>query len=283
MTMGAIHDYSALRGLRIGCVAYLNSRPLIEPYDGEVILDHPAVLAASLVRGDLDAALVPVFEALRHPEFSIVDGVSISSRGPVWSVFAAHCGPLSAVRTVRLDPASLTSANLCKVLFAEWGSTVPDYQIDSVDPIGPPINELHPAARDHAPVPPGTARVLIGNQAIAFRQCHGAACDYLDFGEEWMRQTGLPFVFAVWLLRPETARLAQVAQAFRDLAREGKATIPVIVARHPEFSAEFATHYLTQNIQYRLGSEEKRGIARFRELLGKHGLLTTDARPLCFV
>jgi len=261
-------EYDALRGLRIGCVAYLNSRPLIEPYDGPVTLDHPSVLAGALVRGELDVALVPVFEALRHPEFSIVDGVSISARGPVWSVFAAHCGPVSDIRTVRLDPASLTSANLCRVIFAEWGTAIPEYATDTAGMVS------------EAPLSPGTARVLIGNQAIAFRLRRGAACEYLDFGEEWRRRTGLPFVFAVWLMRPETPRRREVAQAFRAIARRGEAAIPEIVQRHREFPADFAERYLTQHIRFGLGPEEKRGIERFRELLWKHGLLEQDERPL---
>lgn len=264
-------DYEALRGLRVGCVAYLNSRPLIEPYDGPVVLDHPSVLAAKLVRGELDIALVPVFEALRHPEFSIVDGVSISARGPVWSVFAAHRGPLSGIRTVRLDPASLTSANLCRVIFAEWGRSVPQYVTDTA---GEECGAL---------LPPETARVLIGNQAIAFRLRHRASCEYLDFGEEWNRRTGLPFVFAVWLMRPEAPRQPEAAQALREIARRGKGAVAEIVRRHREFPAEFATCYLTEHIRFELGLEEKRGIARFRELLWKHGRLEGDPRALQFV
>jgi chorismate dehydratase len=69
--------FPALEGLRIGCVQYLNSRPLIHclrppagPGPGllDVYLAHPAKLAARLREGVLDAALVPVFEVLRSPE-----------------------------------------------------------------------------------------------------------------------------------------------------------------------------------------------------------------------
>ena len=47
--------WQALRGLRIGCVKYLNSRPLICAYDGPVIFDHPSSLAKMLAAGGLDA------------------------------------------------------------------------------------------------------------------------------------------------------------------------------------------------------------------------------------
>ena len=255
---------NALAGLRIGCVRYLNARPLIEPYGGPVVFDHPSVLAASLRRGELDVALVPVFEALRSPGFTTADGVSISSLGPVWSVFIAHQGPVSAIRTVSLDPASLTSANLCKVLFAEWGESLPGY-----------VSEPPPSGT-------GAARLIIGNQAIAFREQHGAEFDYLDLGEEWLRRTGLPFVFAVWLIRPEVKEPDRVAAAFREIAFRGRASIPQIVANHRDHSPEFATRYLTENIRFGLGDKEKEAIALFRSLLCKHGYLPAGVSALRF-
>ncbi len=263
-------DDGALRGLRVGCVRYLNARPLIEPYGGPVVLEHPALLAASLARGELDVALVPVFEALRSPECPIVDGVSISSQGPVWSVFVAHKGPVAAIKEVVLDPASLTSANLCKLLFAEWGASVPAYLPES------------PAPAWDA----DTARLLIGNQAIAFRETHGAAFEYLDFGEEWKRRTGLPFVYAIWLMRPGLPQPERVAEALRGIACRGLATVSEIAARYEaEHPPGFALRYLTEHIRFGLGDAEKQGMARFRQLLIAHGQLsfTEGAIPLRFV
>ena len=42
--------------------------------------------------GELDVALVSSFEFLRNPIYRIVDDVSISSDGPVYSVVVAHRG-----------------------------------------------------------------------------------------------------------------------------------------------------------------------------------------------
>lgn len=255
-------DFDVLHGLRIGCVRYLNSRPLIEPYDGPVVLDHPSALAAALERGELDVALVPVFEALRLG-YKAVEGVSISSRGPVWSVILAYQGALSAITQVALDPASRTSVNLCKVFFAERGDSIPEYVPE--------------------PAPPGAARVIIGNQAIAFRDLHGDRYQVLDFGEEWTRRTALPFVFAVWLIRPEVKEPERVAAAFREISRRGQAQIPEIVARHREHHAEFTRRYLTEYIRFGLGAAEKEGIEKFRSLLCKHELLPPDVGALRFV
>lgn len=255
--------FAALRGLRVGCVRYLNARPLIEPYDGPVTFLHPAELADAMAGNELDVALVPVFEALRMPGCVAAHGVAIASLGPVWSVILAYQGELGAVRKVALDPASRTSVHLCKAFFAEWGGTIPEYVPE--------------------PPPEGAARVLIGNQAIAFRELHEGAWRILDFGEEWLRRTGLPFVFAVWLIRPEVKHPERVAEAFRELSRRGQAQLDEIVARHGGHHAEFARRYFMEYIRYGLGEPEKQGIERFRKLLCKHALLPPDVAPLRFV
>src|SRR5437764_5450702 len=109
------------RMLRIGCVKYLNARPLIRGWPGEVDFDHPSALCKRLADGELDVALVSSFEFLRNPIYRIVDEVSISSDGPVYSVVVAHRGEIGRIKEIELDPASETSANLLRCLIAELG------------------------------------------------------------------------------------------------------------------------------------------------------------------
>ena len=256
-------ESSRLAGLRIGCVQYLNSRPLIHGYGGEVKFDHPSGLARDLAAGALDAALVPIFEALRGPRYRVVDGVAIASDGPVYSVFLAHRGPLAEVRGIALDPASRTSAHLLQVLLAEF-------------------HGLRPQCID-ARAFPGTpdAELLIGNQAIDFRLADHGQHRLLDLGKEWQLRTGLPFVFAAWLLRPELPDPRAIAEEFRRLKSEGIAAIPAIAAAEPD--PALAARYLTQHIRFELGEREKAGIARFAGLLAKHALIPRVPEPLDYV
>ncbi|MEQ1860267.1 MAG: menaquinone biosynthesis protein [Chthoniobacteraceae bacterium] len=251
--------WGALHALRIGCVQYLNSKPLIHGYDGPVVLAHPSELARSLAAGELDAALVPAFEFLREPHYALVDGVAIASDGPVHSVILAHRGELRDVRRVALDPASLTSANLLRVLLAEFHGIAPQFGAE------------------------GDARLLIGNQAIAFREFVGSDVRILDLGEEWRRCTALPFVFAAWALRPALQNVPAIASTFRTLKAHGIASIDEIVAGDATGTPDFRRSYLTQHIRFGLGPREKAGIARYRELLHKHALIADAARPLVFV
>jgi len=250
-----------LRTLKIGCVKYLNSVPLICAYDGDVVFQHPSRLAAMLDARELDVALVPVFELFRKPDYKIADGISISSFGRVFSVFLAYQGELASIKRVVLDTASLTSANLLRCILAEFHGLQPEYQ------------RSDSSADDAAP------RLLIGNQAIDFRRNRNGAWNYLDLGEEWARRTGLPFVYALWLFNAGVENAGASADELREIKRQGIARIPEISREDTEFRLD----YLKNCIRYELGNAEKAGMRRFCELLQKHGLVETAVRDFVFL
>jgi chorismate dehydratase len=252
---------SPLHGLRVGCVQYLNSKPLIRGYAGSITLEHPSSLARDLSAGLLDAALVPTFEALEHPHYALVDDVAIASNGPVYSVVLAHRGNLRDIRSVKLDPASRTSQNLVRVILAEF-------------------HNLHPSYGDE-----GEAGLIIGNQAIEYRQRHDTdpSILMLDLGEEWKRCTGLPFVYAMWALHADLPNIPEIADAFRALKRNGIANLEAVIADDETGTPEFRRRYLTEHIRFDLGADEKRGITRYRELLAKYGRIDGNGPELRFV
>lgn len=254
-----------LEKLKIGCVQYLNAKPLIFGYPGEVHFDHPSRLADLLVQGLLDVALVSTFELLRMPEYLVVDGISISAKGEVFSVFLAYQGELQDIKAVSLDPASLTGSNLVRCILTEFHGLQPDYL-----PAG--------SCND-----PGAARLLIGNQAIDFRREHGDAWRYLDLGAEWMKQTSLPFVFAVWLVRKGSPCAEAAACELRRIKQHGIASIEEIVRAEKRYDAGFETRYLTTHIRYDLGSDEKAGIAKFRALLAKNALISAGSHDIEYI
>jgi chorismate dehydratase len=182
---------------------------------------------------------------------------------PVFSVFSRTTGPLREVRRICLDPASATSVHLLQVLLAEYHGLAPEYR---------PLNECTE----------GDARLLIGNQAIEFRRDHGQSGHFLDLGAEWKRCTGLPFVFAVWLLQPDLPDRAGIADAFRALRAAGLARLPEIIATEDFQDQAFRSAYLGGHIQFGLRAAEKRGIERFQKLLVKHRFVPAGLRDLAY-
>jgi chorismate dehydratase len=243
------------RPLRIGCVKYLNARPLIHGWPTDVVLDHPSALCARLFRRELDIALVSSFEFLRNPIYRIVDGISISSDGPVYSVVLAHVGQLSEVEQIDLDPAAETSSNLLRCLLSEL--------------------KLQPrfvTASTSSPTK-GTARLLIGDQAIRFRQEHANEFQFWDLGEQWKKHIGLPFVYALWLVRPEVVDPKSIADRLRTLRDHNLVNIDNLIADEKEFDRTFCDRYYREHLRFSFGEHEKEGLRAFHQLCQKHDLL----------
>lgn len=249
--------------LRIGCVKYLNARPLIHGWPGEVVFDHPSVLCERLAAGGLDVALVSSFEFLRNPVYTLVDGISISSHGPVHSVFVAHNGDLTEIEEIEVDPASQTGINLLRCLLSEIG-LAPKFVIRS---------RLIQRA-----ITPRLAKFFIGDQAIRFRDESEKTFQFWDLGEEWQKRTQLPFVYALWLIRPEVQSPKAIADGLRACRDNNLRELDSLIADDPEFSPDFCQFYLRQCIRYQFGPQEKEGLSVFRKLCEKHGILWHDSR-----
>ncbi len=241
----------ALAGLRIGPVSYLNSKPLVWDLNPALLdTDVPAELSRKFFAGELDIALLPVFEILRAGGARIVDDVAIACRGEVYSVIVASRTAFANSGTIYLDPASRSSSALLRVLVAEYY------------PKGPLI------AGDET-IPTDGARLLIGDAAIEFRRQNGTAWHYHDLGLLWHQHTGLPFVFAVWAASARTG--PRVFDALRGVKKVGLAAREQIALREPD--PDFALHYLTSHIRYDMGKVEKIAIRRFESLSRRHGVL----------
>jgi chorismate dehydratase len=265
--------------LRIGCVKYLNARPLIHGGEGDVDFDHPSALCNKLAAGKLDVALVSSFEFLRNPIYRIVDDVSISSDGPVYSVVVAHCGEIDQIEEIELDPASETSVNLLRCLIAELGLNPRLARCRTT--IWPTAAELKTSRR---------ARLVIGDQAVRFRRQYANEFSFWDLGEHWQKSVGLPFVYALWLIRPEVADPKQIAERLRVLRDQNLSNldhvIPDLVAGSIDFGPQtrlnrgFLSRYYREHLRFSFGEREKEGLRIFANLCIRHSLLPNRDRAL---
>jgi chorismate dehydratase len=219
------------------------------------VLDHPSALCAQLARGELDVALVSSFEFLRNPIYQIVDGISISSDGPIYSVIVAHPGKISDVEQIELDPAAETSGNLLRCLLSEL----------ELGPRFITTSTSSPAT--------GSARLLIGDQAIRFRQKHTNEFQFWDLGEQWKKLVGLPFVYALWLVRPEVVDPKSIADRLRTLRDQNIVNIDDVIGDEREFDRSFCDRYYREHLRFSFGEREKNGLHAFKDLCQKHELL----------
>ncbi len=231
------------------------------------------MLCQRLAKGELDVALVSSFEFLRNPIYRIVDDVSISSDGPVYSVVIAHHGDISEIEEIELDPASQTAVNLLRCLLAELGLR-PRLVVTAFLSPGaqlPAASLSWPAAcLGHRR---SSARLLIGDQAIRFRESHAGEFRFWDLGEQWKKLIGLPFVYALWLIRPEVPDAKTIADCLRALRNENLANLDGLIADEKDFNPQFCARYYREHLRFSFGEKEKKGLRTFADLCSKHGLL----------
>jgi chorismate dehydratase len=257
----ATGSVEATKAPRVGCVKYLNARPLIHGWPGKVVFDHPSELCQQLAEGRLEVGLVSSLEFLRNPIYVLVDDVCISSHGPVYSVFLAHAGELAEIVEIEIDPASQTSVSLLRCLLAEAGLT-------------PTFVAKTPLIR--RAVTPRLAKFFIGDQAIRFRERSASALRFWDLGEEWEKITHLPFVYALWLIRPEVPSPIPIADSLRARRDKNLRELDMVIAAQNEFSPQFCAYYFRECLKYRFGQLEREGLSVFRKLCEKHGILVHD-------
>lgn len=233
--------------IKIGCVPYLNAKPLLEGLEG-VVLRPPADLVHRLVCGEFDVALLPAIEVLRR-RLAHVPGIAIASPGKTDSVRLHHAVEIPDIRRVALDRNSRTSNMLTRIILERRYGVRPKYVTRD------PSKGLSFKAVD--------AAVTIGD--TSFRP---AGVPFLDLGTEWKAFTGRPFVYALWAHRPGHPRSREIATMLREAKARGTKRIPEIAKREATrlgLTPTFCRTYLTEYITYDLGPAERAGLRKFGE------------------
>ena len=236
------------RLLRIGGVPYGVGAPLVrglaEDPSVELQRDVPTGLVQRLRAGTLDAALVSSIEGHRRPGYAALAGYGIASRDEARSVRAFR-RPGRPIHRVGVDAGSETSVALLRVLLDRvMGAR--EYTVERIEP------DVNVDAYPHDLV------LLIGDNGL---RAHTALREVIDLGTEWRAWTGLPFVFALWLIAPGADRAA-IAACLTRAAEAG----PLVDSTNGA-------------IHYRLDAEDHRGLTRFATEAAALGLAEPGLAP----
>lgn len=252
--------------IRISLVDYVNAWPLTWGFlrgavEGtERVTDMPSACADRLGRGEVDAGLIPSIEAARIPGVRIVRGVGIASRERVRSVVLASTRPIESARTVALDTSSRSSGAMARILFHDLLGTRPEFHAAAPD--------LREMLTHH------DAALLIGDPAL---KADLSGLHVLDLAEGWRRLTGLPFVFAVWAVRPTVA-----PEPFLWAREYGKTHVSEILdaaVAKTGLSRALLSEYVEGNLHHDLEEEDEKGLAEFYRRAFAHGLIGSPDLP----
>jgi len=235
-------------------VSYLNTAPLVwglehGPQRGGARLEYalPSVCADHIRTGAAAIGIVPVIEIERQ-RLQWLPGTGIACRGPVRSILLISKVPFTRIRTLAADLGSRTSVMLARILLAERYGAVPSIL---TAPAG--LEMLH-----HA-----DAALIIGDPALLLDPAAlGLQYEVLDLGEEWMRHTSHPMIFALWAGRPENLTPGLTGM-FVESCRYGLGHIEDIVrAECPPrgIPQDLGLRYLTHHIAFELTGRDYDGM-----------------------
>lgn len=263
--------------LRIGRIAYLNVAPYFhylreEGFAGDIVAGVPSALNAMLAGGVIDACPSSSFEyGLHADEYCLLPGHSISSIGPVHSVLLFTPGPLPTLAgsEIAITGESATSINLLKILLMEFcGVSDVAFRV--------------PDGRVEERLNGGQSSLLIGDRALSAAKSCPADFQVTDLGALWYHFTGLPFVFALWILRREAVAkfpdeiscLARQLHASRRHAFAHLSAMAVQLAAETGFPAKQLEEYW-RGMSYELSDWHVEGLRLYFTLCHKHGLLAS--------
>lgn len=255
--------------LRIGRICYLNIYPVfyfleksIEGQPYEFISGVPSWLNRLVRSGDIDISPSSSIEYLRNPDlYSLIECHSISSKGPVGSIFLFSKVPIEHLhgKIVLTSTQSETSVVLLDVLLKKF------YRVTC---------SLTPSSKSlkHGLDSYSYAYLLIGDDALYEARKNSGLYLY-DLGQLWHELTGLPFVYALWICNKDgcvdKSEALKTFQEKLDVAKHHvkKNLIEISdgLGKHPVLTQDELISYW-QGISYDLTEMHKKGL----ELFGKY-------------
>lgn len=262
--------------LRLGKIGYMNVLPVYYPLESgivshpfSIVSGTPAYLNRLMSEGSLDVSVVSSIEYARHPErYYILPDLSICCHGPVKSVLLLSRTPIERLggRAVLASTQSHTSVALLKVLFSiHLGIDVDLVPGGCTEALG-------------SDAPP-EAFLAIGDEALQLRSL-GDFPHRWDLGDVWHRWTGLPFVFALWVIQRKSVErwngtLETAIETLSAAKSWSRAHLDVICHQARERGIlgfdELRDYYGA--LGFDLGEEEKQGLELFFQYLSQVGEL----------
>jgi chorismate dehydratase len=268
--------------LRIGKIEYANCVPLFRALDSlgeerhQFVYGVPAILNAMLSHGEID--LSPSSSILYGTDpgrYWLIPDLSISAAGPVRSVLLFSKRPIEDLNGVRvgLTNESDTSVALLKIILARFYGFKNEFIRTDMMP--------------HDPLNSFGALLLIGDSAM--RESMKASDGYVyDLGELWFRFTGLPFVYALWVVNRKS--IVGKEEQMYDLARTLHKAKTICRNHLPSYVNGSGVEWYGidelisywQTISYDLGAPEIEGVRSFYHYSAELGIIK-EAPELSFL
>ena len=243
---------------RIGRIPYLNSEVFYYGMAAEPGIEMfplvPHALSVAALEGGIDAGPVPLVACFDlENTFKPLGPWCIATTARARSIFLYSKRPIEDLTgaVVGVTGETTTSVRLMKTLLSLRFRVTPGRYVD-----------LNESSRD--------AFLLIGDEALRNRRGVPGYPYLYDLGQEWYEWTGLPFVFARWVVRRNLSddKVRWLESLLSRSIEKGLADVEKIAASRQglNMTREEIIEYI-QSFHYLLGEEELKAIEKFRTLL----------------
>jgi chorismate dehydratase len=243
--------------IRIGKIPYLNSILFFHGLENEpdVRLESlvPRALSSAVAEGEVDAGPVPLVTAWEiEDRFEPLGDFCISTIDPARSILFFSKRPFDHLGGAEIGVTNETSTSvrlLRALLTHAW--------------------RVRPARFTHVDWQKNDAFLLIGDEALIHRRGVKDYPHVADLGDVWHKWTGLPFVFARWMVRttlPDADKARLITLLDRSIA-EGWTHFERVVsprAQDLHMTIEEMRDYL-QGFRFRMTAAEHQAIDKFRQ------------------
>ena len=243
--------------LKVGHMTYLNSEVFYRKLSSdacELVALPPRAMAAAVESGELQAGPLPIAEVHRlGDKIRSLGNMGVACTGAALSVFLFSHKPVKELSGTNIAVTShtATSIQLLRVLFSDLWSMSDHSFVEMSD--------------DHS------AALVIGDPALKTLASGTYEYSY-DLGSAWQTLTGLPFVFAEWVVRSDAP--ADLVEAFERSLIEatrigGESVEEISRLRSDESMSESDVATYVRNFSYFFGPDERSGQREFKQRLSK--------------
>lgn len=250
-------NHAESRLLKVGHMTYLNSEVFYQHLpEGscDLVAMPPRAMAAAVESGELHAGPLPIAEVHRlGDQVRSLGNMGVACTGAALSVFLFSSKSVESLSgaVIAVSSHTATSIQLLRVLFADLWNVSGHRFVEMSDP--------HDAA------------LVIGDPALQTLASGEYSYRY-DLGSAWHSLTGLPFVFAEWVVRSDAPSdlVDEFEEQLIQSTRTGVSSVEEISRRRTNaFMSESDVANYVANFQYFIGPDERAGQQEFKKRLSK--------------
>ncbi len=215
--------------ISLGKISYINASPVYYGLDNDLLPDWltmvpdvPSALNHQIITDQIEISPISAaFYAMNHDKLLLLPDLSISCHGNVLSVLCASNYALDDLdqKTVMFSQESASAASFLKMIFSQR-QVYPDFKVG-------PVGDIHQ-------IPSGVDAVMVIGDTALTQPWKERYVHCFDLGGIWYEMTGLPFVFAVWVVRESFAKkypeqVGQVVDLLHASKKQGYAHIDEVI------------------------------------------------------